>query len=440
LPTKFEEIFNIPDLRRRVLFTLGILALFRLGTAIPLPGVNAKALAAFFAQQKGTIFGFLDMFSGGAMRRVSIFALGVMPYINASIIMSLLQTAVPYLEKLSKEGEIGRRKITQITRYLTVLIAGIQGFGFTLWLKTMKMPGGEQVLYGSGFGFRLLIILTIIVGTLLCMWLGEQITENGIGNGISLIIFTGIVARLPASIKNTWTLVRTGELSLLGALFFLILAIGITALVVLVEQAHRRIPVQYTRRIVGRKVYGGQSTYLPLKVDQAGVIAVIFAVAFMTFPLTVSQFFPNSPFFQKVSDWLNRGSVLYNIVYAALIVFFCYFYTAITFNPEDISENLKKWGGYIPGIRPGKPTADYINKILTRITLIGAVFVVFIAIMPQFLRVHFKAPFWFGGTALLIAVGVALDTVGQLEAHLIMRHYEGFMKKARVKGRYFNIR
>jgi len=440
LPSRVDDLFKVPELKKRLLFTVGVLAAFRLGTAIPLPGVNAQALASFFAQQKGTVFGFLDMFSGGAMRRLSVFALGIMPYINASIIMSLLQTAVPYLEKLAKEGEIGRKKITQFTRYATVLIAFIQGFGFTMWLKTMKSPMGVPILYFSGIGFQILVILTLVVGTLLCMWLGEQITESGVGNGISLIIFTGIVARLPASIKNIWTLVRTNEMTILSAVFFLILALLVTAGVVLVEQAQRRIPVQYARRVVGRKVYGGQQTYLPLKVDQSGVIAVIFAVAFLTFPLTVAQFFPNSTFFQNVSRWVNRGTWLYNLIYAGLIIFFCYFYTALTFNPQDVAENLKKWGGYIPGIRPGKPTADYLNKVLSRITLGGAVFVVLIAIMPQYLKSYLNAPFWFGGTALLIAVGVALDTMGQIEAHLIMRHYEGFMKKSRIKGRYFNIK
>ncbi|HLD29756.1 MAG TPA: preprotein translocase subunit SecY, partial [bacterium] len=409
-----EDIFKIPDLKKKVLFTLGILAVFRLGTALPLPGVNTDALKAFFAQQSGTIFGFLDMFSGGAMGRLSIFALGIMPYINASIIISLLQTAVPYLEKLAKEGELGRRKITQFTRYATVFIGLVQSFGFTLWLRTMKAPDGSSIIYQAGTGFQFLMMLTLVVGTMLCVWLGEQITENGVGNGISLIIFIGIIARFPASIKNVFNLVRTNELSLFGGFFFMLMALLITAFVVLVEQAYRKIPVQYARRVVGRKVYGGQQAFLPLKVDQSGVIAVIFAVAVMTFPLTFAQFFPNQPVFQKISEWINRGSPLYNILYSMLIIFFCFFYTAITFNPQDIAENLKRWGGYVPGIRPGEPTADYLNRVLTRITVGGAVFIVLIAVMPQYLK-SLGAPFWFGGTGLLIAVGVALDTMGQIE-------------------------
>ncbi len=438
------DIFKIPELKKKVLFTLGILAVYRLGAAIPTPGIDASALKAFFETQKGTLFGFLDMFSGGALNRLSIFSLGIMPYINASIIMSLLQTAIPYLERLSKEGEFGRRKITQITRYATLVIAAIQAFGLTFWMQTMKSPGGVAVVKNPGLSFQLMTILTLTTGTVFIMWLGERITERGVGNGISLIIFAGIVDRLPVAVGNTFRLFQSEEMTLFGILFLAALVFAITASVVWVEQAQRKIPVQYAKRIVGRKMYGGQSTFLPLKVDQSGVIAVIFSVAIMMFPATIAQFFPNVGFMEKISGFLRPGQWIYTIMYGGLIIFFCYFYTAITFNPKDLADNMRKWGGFIPGIRPGQSTASYIDRVLTRITLAGAVFVVCIAILPQYPISWVNAPPMlatiFGGTAILIVVGVALDTIGQIESHLIMRHYEGFMKKGRVKGRYFNIK
>ncbi|MCD6422711.1 MAG: preprotein translocase subunit SecY [Elusimicrobia bacterium] len=434
------DIFKVSDLKKKLAFTFFILAVYRIGTAIPLPGVNADAIRAFFQAQTNNIFAFLNMFSGGAMKRLSIFALGVMPYINASIIMSVLQTAVPYLEKLSKEGAPGREKITRITRYATVLIAGIQGFAFTFWIESMRPPGGQPVLLVSGIGFRLLLVLTLITGTMLVVWLGEQITENGIGNGISLIIFTGIVAGFPAGLKRTLDLVKAGTISFFGLLFIGLFLLAILALTVWVEEAQRRIPIQYAQRVVGRKIYGGQRTYLPLKVDQSGVIAVIFALAFMNFPLILMQFFPNTQIAEKIRIFFQPGNPVYMIVYGILIVGFCYFYTYITFDPHSIAENLKKSGGFIPGVRPGEQTAQKIKEVMNRIILVGAVFVVFIAILPMILRGKLNLPFYFGGTALLIVVGVALDTMGQIEAQLIMRHYDGLLKKGRIRGRYFNIK
>jgi preprotein translocase subunit SecY len=440
-----QDIFKIPELKRRLLITMGILVIYRLGAAVPTPGVNAQALINFFETQKGTLFGFLDMFSGGALGRFSIFALGIMPYINASIIMSLLQTVVPYFEQLSKEGDVGRRKITQYTRYGTVGLAAIQAYGLTFLLQGLQKQSMGAVVVNPGISFELMTILTLTTGTMFIMWLGEQITEYGVGNGISLIIFAGIVDRLPSVLGNTYQLFNTGEVSLFKILFLLVIIVAVVGLVVFIQQGQRRIPVQYAKRIVGRKMYGGQSTYLPLKVDQSGVIAVIFAVSLMMLPMTIGQFIPKDQllFVHTVIDWLNRGSLLYDIIYAALIIFFCYFYTAITFNPNDLAENMKKFGGFIPGIRPGAPTAEYIDKILTRITLVGAVFVAFIAIAPDYIFRGLGVGFWssiFSGTALLIVVGVALDTMGQIESHLLMRHYGSFTGGAKLKGRYFNIK
>ncbi len=436
----FGDIFKVSDLKRKLAITFLILAAYRVGTAIPMPGVDPTALKAFFAAHCGGIFAFLNMFSGGALKRLSIFALGVMPYINASIIMSLLQTAVPYLEKLSKEGAPGREKITRITRYSTLLLAAIQGFGFTYWIQSMSSPtSGNPVLLYTSIWFRIFLVLTMVTGTMLLVWLGEQITENGVGNGISLIIFVGIVARFPAGLKNTLDLLRAQEISLFGLILVGAFLLAILALTVFIEEAQRRIPIQYAQRIIGRKVYGGQSTYLPLKVEASGVIAVIFAMAFMSFPFQIAQFVPNSALAGKVKVFFTPGNPIYIIVYTVLIVFFCYFYTMITFDPKNIADNLKKSGGFIPGVRPGEPTAQKIKEVMNRIILIGSIFVVFIAILPMFLRRQFNMPFYFGGTALLIVVGVALDTMGQIESQLIMRHYDGFLKKGRIKGRYFNI-
>ncbi|MGM0441119.1 MAG: preprotein translocase subunit SecY [Elusimicrobiota bacterium] len=430
----FGDIFKVSELKKKLLFTLGILAVYRLGTTIPVPGVDVNALRAFFEAQADTLLGFLDMFSGGALGRLSIMALGVMPFINASIIMSLLRTTIPYLEKLQKEGEAGRKKIKQVTRYMTVGIAAVQALGLSFWMQTME-TGGIEVVKNPGISFQIITVITLTTGTVFLMWLGEQISENGIGNGISLLIFTGIVARLPSGLNNVFRLIRVNELSLFGGIFLLVLVILITAAVVFVEQGQRKIPVQYAKRVVGRKMYGGQNTFLPLKVNQSGVIAVIFSMAVLLLPVQLSQFFPDSTFFATLSEYLSPGHWVRTVIYSALIIFFCYFYTAITFNPRDIAENMKKWGGFIPGIRPGKPSADYIDKVLTRITLVGALFVVVIAIMPTYFQEIFNAPFHFGGTALLIVVGVALDTMAKMESHLIMRHYDGFMEKGRLKGR-----
>lgn len=437
------DIFKIEELRRRILFTLGLLAVFRLGAAIPLPGVNPQALRALFDAHRGGFLGFLDIFSGGAMSRLSILSLGVMPYINASIIMSLLQGAhmIPYLDQLAKEGETGRRKITQLTRYLTVLIATIQAIGLTTMIMHMPLRGSEvPVVSDTSFKFIFITVLTLVTGTIFVMWLGEQITELGIGNGISLLIFAGIIDRLPGSVKNFFQLLYAEELNFILALVLLIIIAATLVGVVWLETAQRRIPIQYAKRIIGRRMYGGASTFLPLRVDTAGVIAVIFAVSIMTAPLTVLQFFPQSTLAQKVSSFWTRGGILYEIIYAGLIIFFCYFYNSIILNPQELAENLKKWGGFIQGIRPGEPTANYIQYILERITLGGAVAVVIIAVLPDLLRRWFNAPFYFGGTTILIAVGVALDTIGQIESHLLMRNYESIAKNIRIKGRWFNIR
>jgi len=437
----FGDIFKVPELKKKVLFTAVIIVAYRIGVAIPIPGIDITAFKAFFAQQSNTLFGFMDMFSGGALSRLSIFTLGIMPYINASIIFSLLQATVPYLEKLSKEGETGRKKITQWTRYSTLILAVIQSLGLTLFMiMPMKAPGGASVVANPGVLFVFITVLTMTTGTVFIMWLGEQITESGIGNGISLIIFAGIVDRLPSAVKNLFVMIKTHEMSLFTGILILVMVFVITALVVWLETGQRKIPVQYAKRVVGRKMYGGQSTFLPIKVDQSGVIAVIFAVSLMSVPMTLAQFTHSSDFMKKFVEWWMRGSVLYEVLYAVLIIFFCYFYNSITLNPKDIAENMKKWGGFVPGIRPGEPTANYIQWILVRITLGGAIAVAIIAILPDYLRKFINVPFFFGGTALLIVVGVALDTISQIESHLIMRHYDGFLKKGRLKGRWFNVK
>jgi len=435
------ELFDVPDLRKRIGFSLGALALFRVGASIPIPGVNGDAIKAIFNAQSGSLLSFLNMFSGGALGRFSIFSMGVMPYINASIIVSLLQGAhvFPVLDRLAKEGELGRRKLNNYTRYLTLFLAIFQSFGLTLAISKMPVPGNIPVVSNPDWYFYCVTVLTLTAGTIFVMWLGEQITEIGIGNGVSLIIFAGIVDRLPSGAMSLFELVRLEEIGLFTALAIVAALIAVTISVVWVETAQRKIPVQYAKRIVGRRMMGGAQSYLPLKVDQSGVIAVIFAVSLLAVPMTVAQFFPQTGWGQRVMEIMNRGNWAYDAVYAALIVFFCYFYNSVSINPEDLAENLKKSGGFIPGIRPGEPTAKYIEWVLERITLGGALFVAAIAVLPDILRRNFNVPFFFGGTSLLIVVGVALDTMGQIEAHLIMRHYEGFLKKGRIQGRWFNI-
>ncbi|HBL15699.1 MAG: preprotein translocase subunit SecY [Elusimicrobia bacterium GWA2_69_24] len=438
---KFADIAEVPDLRRRVLFALGCLAVYRFGAAIPIPGINGEALRAIFQAQTSTLLGILNIFSGGALAQFSIFSMGVMPYINASIIMSLLQGAhvIPYLDRLHKEGELGRRKLNQLTRYLTLFLAAFQSFGLTIMITKMPTPGGIPVVADPTWFFYFVTVLTLTTGTVFIMWLGEQMTERGIGNGVSLIIFAGIVDKLPGGLLALIQLVQAEEIGLIRALFILAgIVAGVTA-VIWVETAQRKIPVQYAKRVVGRKMYGGAQSFLPLKVDQSGVIAVIFAVSLLAVPMTVAQFMPNSAAAQQVLEWMNRGSWHYQVIYAALIIFFCYFYNSVSINPVDLAENMKKSGGFVPGIRPGEPTAQYIEWVLERITLGGALFVAAVAVLPEIARQSYSIPFYFGGTSMLIVVGVALDTMGQLEAHLIMRHYEGFLKKGRIKQRWFNV-
>jgi len=441
---KILNLFKIPDLRKRLLFTFGALALYRVGAAIPLPGINTDALRALFEQHRGSFLGFLDIFSGGALSRFSILTLGTIPYINASIILSLLQGAhvIPFLDRLARDGETGRKRIQQLTRYLTVFLAVFQSFAIAIGFSKTQGPGGASIVVDPSVSFYLVTALTWTAGAVLVMWLGEQITEFGVGNGVSLIIFTGIIARLPSSIGNLIRLVRIEEISLLGALALVALVFAVCGLVVWVETAQRQIPVNYAKRMVGRRMMGGSSTYLPLKLDPSGVIAVIFASAVIQAPMFLSQIAPDSlwaKFIQKTVGSFDKADPLSSLAYAGLIIFFCYFYNSIAINPQDLAENMKKWGGFIPGIRPGESTSRYIEWVLERITLFGALFVAALALLPNYLQRYFSAPFFFGGTSLLIVVGVALDTVGQLEARLLMRHYEGFMKQARVKGRWFNV-
>ena len=456
----FRNIFAIPDLRNRLIFTFAVLAVYRIGAFIPIPGVDPVAIKEFTTAAEGTVLGFLNLFSGGALGRMTVVALGIMPYISASIILQLLTVVWPYLEKLSKEGELGRRKITQYTRYGTVVLSVIQGMGISFFLERTTAPGGAPLVPEDlqGWGFRLITVLTLTTGTAFVMWLGEQITERGIGNGISLIIFAGIVVGLPSAIISTITDMRTGSLSIITIAILLVFMIGVVAAIVYMERAQRRIPIQYAKRVVGRRVYGGQSTYLPLRLNTGGVIPVIFAASIMSFPQTLGQMIDNR-WLQKIVEALNYGEPLYNLIYFLSIVFFCYFYTSIIFNPEDTAENMRKYGGFIPGIRPGKRTAEFIDRILTRITLVGALYLALVAILPQILISGFKVAtipmigptldaflprwfteglgikFFFGGTSLLIVVGVAMDTVNQIESQLVMRHYDGFMRRGRIRGR-----
>jgi preprotein translocase subunit SecY len=435
-----QNIFKIPELKRRILMTFFLLAIYRIGVHIPTPGINGDALASFFAHAKGTLFSLIDMFSGGALERLSVFALGIMPYISASIILQLLTVVIPYLAQLQKEGEIGRKKIVQYTRYGTVVLSMIQGFGIAVGLENMTGAAGEMIVLNPGWSFRIMTVITLTAGTAFIMWLGEQITERGIGNGISLIIFSGIVARLPNAIAGTYELFRVGQLNIFTILFLIVLMVAVIAAIIFAETSQRRLPVQYAKRIVGRKVYGGQSTHLPLKLNTAGVIPAIFASSILMFPLTIASFMPKAwmetyPWIQSILNSLGPGAILYNLLYVGFIIFFCFFYTAVTFNPNDVADNMKKFGGYLPGIRPGQKTAEYIDKVLTRITLGGALYVSAVCVLPTLLVGRFNVPFYFGGTALLIVVGVALDTVQQIEAHMLTRHYEGLMKKGKLKSR-----
>jgi len=436
----FQNAFKIPELKNRTLFTLLILAIYRLGGHVPTPGINGKVLSEFIAERQNTLLGFADLFAGGAFSRMTIFALGIMPYISASIILQLLVAVIPYFEKLSKEGEEGRKKLTQYTRYGTIALTAVQSLGISLWLSNPSNFGGKEIVAHPGLGFILLTMITFTTGTAFIMWLGEQITERGIGNGISLIIFAGIIAGMPTALALLIKNVQIGEMSIFKLVIMAIMLVAVTAGTIVLTQAQRKIPVQYAKQIKGRKVYGGQSTWLPLRVNQAGVIPIIFASSLLLFPATIAQFFHTSGM-QTLMDLLSPGRTLYNILYVTLIVFFCYFYTAITFNPIDIADNLKKYGGFVPGIRPGRPTAEYLDGIMTRITLPGSLALGFIAVVPTMIAAGMHVPYmvasFFGGTSLLIVVGVALDTIQQIESHLLTRHYDGFMKKGRIRARRF---
>jgi preprotein translocase subunit SecY len=429
----FQNVFKVPELKRRVLVTAGLLVAYRFGAHVPTPGIDGHALSQFFDQAANTLLGMVDLFSGGNLRRLSIFALGIMPYISASIILQLLTVVIPALERIAKEGEAGRKKITQYTRYGTIALSMIQSLGIAYGLESMRSPDGVAIVPSPGWGFRLLTILTLTAGTALIMWLGEQISEKGIGNGISLIILAGIVVRLPSAVAASYTLISTGELKLFVFVAILAVMVGVTAAVVLMQEGQRKIPVQYAKRVVGRRVYGGQSTHIPLRINTAGVIPVIFASSLILFPATLTRFVPH-PWMRAISDALSPGQFTYTVLYCALIIFFTYFYTAIVFNPIDLADNMKKYGGFIPGVRPGKKTSEYIDRTLTRITLPGAVFLALISVLPDFMIRWFNVPFYFGGTSLLIVVGVALDTVRQMESHLLMRHYEGFLKKSKTRA------
>jgi preprotein translocase subunit SecY len=431
----FQNIGKIPELKRRIIITLALLAVYRIGVHIPTPGIDGQVLAGIFERAKGTLLGFFDMFAGGGLERLSVFALGIMPYISASIILQLLTVVVPTLERLSKEGDAGKKKITQYTRYGTVIIALIQGFGISIGLEQMRGAAGELVVYNPGWGFRLMTMITLTGGTSFIMWLGEQITEKGIGNGISLIIFAGIVARMPNAIAGTMSLVNSGEMNWFVIILIVAMMLAVIAFIIFMESSQRRIPVQYAKRVVGRRVYGGQATHLPLKVNTAGVIPPIFASSILMFPATIASFIDH-PYMKKFAELLTPGTVLHEFMYIGFIIFFCFFYTAIVFNPDSVADNMKKYGGYLPGIRPGKKTSEYIEKVLSRITFVGAMYISFVCVLPTLLVKKFNVPFYFGGTALLIVVGVALDTIQQIESHLILRHYDGLVKKSsRIKGR-----
>lgn len=434
MANKMESMFRIPELKRRIFFTIGILLVYRLGGHITTPGIDGGALSNWFSQnQAGGLFGLYDLFAGGNFSRATIFALGIMPYISASIILQLFGAVIPYFERLRKEGEAGRKKITQFTRYGTVLLALIQSYGISIYLLSMNNQIPNLISMNS-LGFQLLTMLTLTTGTVFVMWLGEQITEKGIGNGISLIIFIGIVARYPTSLLQTLRLVRAGDINMLFLIIMIAGMLAVTWVVVVMTQSVRKIPVQYPKRVVGRKMVGGQSTHIPLRLNTAGVIPIIFAQSIIVFPSTLASFFPDSRAVEVVTGLFRPGEPVYIILYSLMIIFFCYFYTAIVLNPVDLAENMKKYGGFIPGIRQGQRTANYIDRILTRITLPGAFYLAAIAVLPDILIYRAGMPFYFGGTSLLIVVGVALDTLQQIEGHLLVRHYDGFLKKSRLRG------
>ncbi|HPR17105.1 MAG TPA: preprotein translocase subunit SecY [Candidatus Cloacimonadota bacterium] len=429
-----SNIFKIPDLKKKILYTALILILYRLGSFIPVPGINASALEQFLgagSKTGGNLFGMFDLFVGGNLGRASVFALGIMPYITTSIVIQLLGGVIPFFERLKKEGAEGQKKIAQYTRYGTVFISAFNAIGISVFLQS----GVEGAVPHPGPLFLFTSVITLVTGVMLIMWLGEQITEHGIGNGISLIIFAGIIARYPQGFIQMFAMVKTGAMSIFMAVLVLLVMVFVTAAVVLVTEGVRKIPVQYAKRIVGRKVYGGQSTHIPLKVNTAGVIPIIFAQAILMFPQTIATFFKDSDFMNFVVQLLTPGAWLYTVLYVLLIVFFAYFYTAMVMNPIEMAENMKKYGGFIPGRKPGKRTSDYINGVLVRITLPGALFFSFVAVLPEFMSSWANLPFYFGGTGLIIIVGVALDTLQQIESHLVMRHYEGFMKKGRLRSR-----
>jgi preprotein translocase subunit SecY len=429
-----KNIFAVADLRKRVLFTLGLLAVYRVGGHIPTPGINPEALRALVEQASNTMFGLYDMFSGNNLSQMTIFALGIMPYISSSIILQLLTIVVPRLEELKKEGEEGRRVITRYTRYGTVVLSLLQSLMLAFGLEQGAL--GNNAVFDPGWSFRIMTVITLTAGTAFIMWLGEQITERGIGNGISLVIFAGIVTAIPSALTAIYELVRTEQIPVLGLPLLAIFMVGVVAVIVYFERAQRRIPIQYARRVVGRQQVGGQTTYFPLRLNSAGVIPPIFASALLSLPYQVSQYGVLPPVLRDFfDDYLNYASLPYNLAYVGLIVFFAYFYTGIMINPDDVAENIKKGGGYIPGIRPGKNTAQYITDRLNRITLIGSLYLAGVCVLPQIMTSQFGIPFFFGGTALLICVGVAMDTVGQVEAHLVSRNYDTLMQGVRIRGR-----
>jgi len=429
-----QNIFNIPELRRRIFFTLGMLAVYRVGCHIPTPGIDSQVLAQFFSGTEGTLLGLVSAFTGGALERMTIFALGIMPYISASIILQLLTVVFEPVQRLSKEGEQGRKTITRWTRYGTVVLSVVQGAGIAIGLQTMRGPAGEPVVTHPGIAFILLTIITLTAGTAFIMWIGEQITERGIGNGISLIIFAGIVANMPSAIVNSLRLVKTGAMGPMVLLLIVAAMVLVVWAIIFMERAQRRIPIHHAKRVVGMKTYGGQSSHLPLKLNMAGVIPPIFASSIIMFPATIASLV-DIPWVRTVAGMMTPSNWLYNVLFVAFIIFFCYFYTAVTFNPVDVAENVKRQGGYVPGIRPGSETADYLDVVLGRLTFAGAIYVSAVCVLPTILISEFNVPFYFGGTSLLIVVGVGLDTAAQIEAHLISRSYEGFMKGASIKGR-----